>query len=128
MNDFETPETEHRVERLIGVLLRTGVLLASTVVLLGGIAHTIAHAHEIPDYRTFRGEPTTLRSAVLIVRDAWSLQSTAVVELGLLLLIATPVARVLLTAVAFAAVRDKLYALVALIVLAILLTGLTGYI
>ena len=107
MSDLKTPESEYRLEQLIGNLLRTGVLLAGAVVLIGGVAHMIGHAQEIPDYRTFRGEPSALRSVLLIIRDAFSLQSTAVIELGLLILIATPVA---------------------LIVLLILVASLTGYI
>jgi uncharacterized membrane protein len=116
------------VEQFIGNLLRTGVLLAGAVVLVGGLAHTIGHAGEIPDYRTFRGEPADLRSITLIFRDAWSLQSTAVIELGLLLLIATPVARVFFAAVAFALSRDWLYTLVAFIVLSVLMASLAGYV
>jgi uncharacterized membrane protein len=128
MSDLETPESEYRLEQLIGNLLRAGVLLAGAVVLVGGVAHMIGHAGEIPDYQTFRGEPEALRSVLLIIRDAWSFQSTAVIELGLLLLIATPVARVFLAVVGFALARDKLYAIVASIVLLILVASLTGYI
>ena len=128
MSGLETPESEHRLEQLIGNLLRAGVLLAGAVVLIGGVAHVLGHAQEIPDYGTFRGEPSALRSVVLIIRDAFSLQSTAVIELGLLILIATPVARVFLAVVGFALARDKLYSVVALIVLLILVASLTGYI
>jgi uncharacterized membrane protein len=46
--------------------------------------------------------------------------------MGLLLLIATPVARVALLAVAFAVQRDRLYVVVTLIVLAVLLASLVG--
>ena len=126
--DIKTPQSEHRVEQRIGNLLRAGVLLAAAVVLLGGVAHVIAHAQEIPDYRTFRGEPAALRSVMLILRDAWSLDSAAIIELGLLLLIATPVARVALASTAFAVARDWLYAAVALFVLLILAASLAGYV
>jgi uncharacterized membrane protein len=48
------------------------------------------------------------------------------IQLGLLLLIATPVARVAFSVAAFAMQRDRLYVVVALIVLAVLMYSLTG--
>jgi len=48
------------------------------------------------------------------------------IQLGLLLLIATPVARVAFSVVAFAMQRDRLYVAVALIVLAVLMYSLMG--
>jgi len=49
-----------------------------------------------------------------------------IIQLGLLLLIATPVARVAFSVVAFAAERDWLYVAITLIVLAILIYSLTS--
>ena len=51
----------------------------------------------------------------------------AIIQLGLLLLIATPVARVLFSAIAFAIERDYMYVVITLIVLAILLYSLFGW-
>jgi len=128
MTFSEKPDAERRIEQRIGNLLRAGVLLAGAVVLVGGIAHTIAHGHEVPDYGVFRGEPSSLKSVTMIVRDAFSLRSADIIQLGLLILIATPVARVALAAVAFAHARDRLYAVVSLVVLATLIASLVGYI
>jgi uncharacterized membrane protein len=47
-------------------------------------------------------------------------------QLGLLLLIATPIARVMFSAVAFAMERDRMYVGFTLIVLAVLLYSLFG--
>jgi uncharacterized membrane protein len=52
------------------------------------------------------------------------MQSESIVQLGLLLLIATPVARVAFTLVAFVLQRDRTYVVVTSIVLALLLYGL----
>lgn len=127
MSEPRNDSAERRVEQRIGNLLRSGVLLAGVVVLIGGVIHTAGHAGSIPDYRSFRGEPADLRSVKLIFRDAWTLQSSAIIELGLLILIATPVARVSFSAIAFALSRDWLYTLVTLIVLSVLIASLTGY-
>jgi uncharacterized membrane protein len=52
--------------------------------------------------------------------------AAAVIQFGLLLLIATPVARVVFSAIAFAVERDKLYVAFTLTVLAILTYSLMG--
>jgi uncharacterized membrane protein len=61
-----------------------------------------------------------------IVRDALTLRGRGIIQLGLLLLIATPVARVAFSVAAFAFQRDRLYVVVTLVVLAILLYSLTS--
>ena len=114
------------VEQAVGNLLRAGVLVAAVVVLAGGLLFLFRHGLAIPDYRVFKGEPAALRSVTGIVRTALSGSERGVIQLGLLLLIATPIARVALTAVAFAAERDRTYVLVALLVLSLLLKSLIG--
>ena len=51
-------------------------------------------------------------------------QSASIVQLGVVLLIATPIARVAFTLVAFAIQRDRTYVIITLIVLGLLLYGL----
>lgn len=118
--------SEHEVEQLIGNLLRIGVLIAAAVALAGGIAWLATHGHLRPDYHVFRGQPAELRSVGGVVGGALALHSAAIVQLGLLLLIATPIARVAFSLVAFAVQRDRLYVIITCIVLAVLLFGLLG--
>jgi uncharacterized membrane protein len=117
--------TDERVERVIGTLLRWGVILAAAVVLAGGVMYLARYGSTIPDYRVFRGEPSDLRNVSGIVTDAVSWRSRGLIMFGLLLLIATPMARVAFSVVAFALQRDRTYVMVTLIVLAALLYGLT---
>jgi len=117
--------TDERVERVIGTLLRWGVILAAAVVLAGGVMYLARYGSTIPDYRVFRGEPSDLRNVSGIVMDAVSWRSRGLIMFGLLLLIATPMARVAFSVVAFALQRDRTYVMVTLIVLAALLYGLT---
>ena len=116
--------SEHELEQIVGRLLQYGVLLAAAVTLLGGVMLLVHHGSTPASFSTFQGEPAHLRSLGLIVSGAFSGQPMAIVQLGLLLLIATPVARVAFTLVAFALQRDRLYVLVTTIVLALLLYGL----
>ena len=73
-----------------------------------------------------RGEPLALRSAPAIVAAALAGRREAVIQLGVVILIATPIARVLLSLIAFALQRDRTYVAVTLIVLVVLLAGLFG--
>jgi uncharacterized membrane protein len=115
---------DQRIEVIIGALLRTGVILAATVVLFGGVLYLARHGHEVPNYTTFHGEPESLKSVRDIVHDALGGSARAIIQLGLLLLIATPVARVVFSAVAFAVERDNMYVVITLIVLGVLLYSL----
>jgi uncharacterized membrane protein len=80
----------------------------------------------LPDFRTFAGEPDALRSLAGIVRGAAAFDAYALVQLGLVLLIATPIVRVFLTLVGFAMQRDRLYVGVTAIVLGVLLWSIVG--
>ena len=116
--------TDEQMEAIISVLLRTGVTAASLLVLAGGIYYLARHGMEHPDYRVFRGEPIELRSLPGIVGFALGSHSRSIIEVGLLLLVMTPVARVLFSVMGFARQRDYLYVIVTLVVLAVLLHNL----
>ena len=117
---------DQAVERLIGLLLQGGVLLSILVAAVGMAFFLGGEGRHIADFRVFRGEPFDLRGAAGIVAGALAGRREAVIQLGVLVLIATPVARVALSLVAFALQRDRTYVAVTLIVLAILLCGLFG--
>ena len=114
------------MDRWIGNLLRCGVLLSAAVALSGGVWHLMQAGGGAPDLRVFRAEPAELRSVAGVLRGAGAGSPAAVIQLGLLLLIATPIARVALAAVAFATQRDRTYAVISLIVLAVLAASLAG--
>jgi uncharacterized membrane protein len=113
-----------RVEQLLGNLLRAGVLLAAVVVALGGAVYLARHGGERTDLHEFRGEPEALRSPSGIVGEALQGRGRGLVQLGLLLLIATPVARVVFSVLAFAREGDFTYVVLTLLVLGVLLYSL----
>ena len=120
----DTRWSERGIEQLIGRLLQVGVLVAAAVVAVGATALLMQHGSAPADFRTFRGATEPLRDIGSIVRGVMQLDSRAIVQLGLVVLIATPVARVALTFVAFLFRRDRLYAALTLLVLALLIYGL----
>ncbi len=96
------------------------MILAAAVVLFGGVLYLVRHGHEVANYNTFHGEPESLKSPRDIIHGVFGMSARAIIQLGLLLLIATPVARVAFSAVAFAIERDRMYVVITLIVLAVL--------
>jgi uncharacterized membrane protein len=116
--------TDERMERIIANLLRTGVSLSAAVVCAGGLCYLVHHGGEPANYRTFSGESLEYRSVAGIIRGVVRLDCRAIIQFGLLILIATPVARVAFSIAAFALERDRTYVVVTAIVLAILLFSL----
>ena len=124
----ENREADDRdIDQHIGVLLRTGVLLSAFVILMGGTLYILHHGREIPEYRTFSGTAMPLRSLSGIFHAAFHGNDLGIIQLGLLLLIATPVARVIFSVVAFWWERDHLYVVISTIVLAVLCYSLFGH-
>jgi uncharacterized membrane protein len=115
---------DHRIENMMGRLLQIGVVLASTVVLIGGLLYLKVHAGTLKDYRIFTSEPASLRHPAALFRLLGTGDAAAVVQLGVLLLIATPIARVVFAAIGFAVERDRFYVAISLAVLAVLIFGL----
>jgi uncharacterized membrane protein len=116
--------TDERVEQILGNLLRVGVIVAAVVVAIGGALYLAEYGTTRADYCVFRGEPEELRHPADILVEAWVLHSRGVIQLGLLLLVATPVARVFFSVFAFARERDWLYVFLTAIVLGVLLYSL----
>jgi uncharacterized membrane protein len=112
--------TDKRIDQLMGMLLRTGVLLAAALVAIGGAVFVSRHADPVTDYRVFQGEPAQYRTLSRIAQEAVSFNGRGLIQLGLLLLIATPVARVAFSVGAFAYERDWVYVAVSLFVLGLL--------
>jgi uncharacterized membrane protein len=112
------------VEALVSQVLRFGVLLAFVIVCLGGAMYLSQHHGQEVAFAHFSGGESDLRTIGSIVVLALHLRSDALIQLGLLVLIATPVARVLMSAIGFAIDRDGLYVLIGTIVFAVLMYGL----
>ena len=117
---------DRKVEDIIGNLLRAGVVLAAAVVFLGAAAYLVRHGGTPANYRVFQGEPSELRQPKGIIHGAFAFSSRGVIQLGLLLLIATPIFRVAFSVFAFAAEKDRMYVIFTLIVLGVLLYSVMG--
>jgi uncharacterized membrane protein len=112
------------IDARIGMLLRIGMLVSATVILLGGVAFLARHGRSMVDYRAFHGAPPGLNTLAGIASGAMHGHALAIVQLGLVLLIATPIARVVFSVYAFLRERDYLYVVISSIVLLVLLSSL----
>ncbi|MDR2122128.1 MAG: DUF1634 domain-containing protein [Flavobacteriaceae bacterium] len=112
------------VEFYIGKLLRYGVILASVITVTGGVIYLIQHPDEKPDFRTFTGTPEYLRELSTLLPRIIQFDGLAIIQLGVAVLIATPILRVVLSIIAFTIEKDRMYVVITCIVLAIILSNM----
>lgn len=113
------------MEERIGLLLRVGVAVAGAVLALG-LAGFFLHGPQgssLPPELLRHGTPPT---PLHILRGLARGDPVAVLHLGLLLLILTPILRVAVTLMLFAAERDWVFVGITAVVLGILLLGTGG--
>ncbi|MFZ0286390.1 MAG: DUF1634 domain-containing protein [Terriglobales bacterium] len=118
--------TDRRIEEIVADLLRAGVALSALIVFVGACFYLARYGHAPADYRVFKGAPSDLRNLRGIIHSAKHFRSRGIIQLGLLCLIATPVARVAFSIWGFAAEHDRLYMIFTGIVLTVLLYSLLG--
>jgi len=114
---------DQQFEQVLGTLLICGVIAAAAVVMLGGIVYLARHGAEVPHYHHFQDNYHSVRA---ILRAVLAGRGQALIQLGILMLVATPVARVALSLIAFLRRRDFLYTVFTLIVLCVLVLSLLG--
>ena len=117
------PWTDEEIDRKMGRLLKTGVFIAAAVMLLGGILYLFVERPPQPDYTQFHSGSAALGSIPHIFRAAFRGDAAAIIQIGVLLMIATPVARVAFAAYAYLRSHDRMYVVISSIVLVLLLYG-----
>jgi uncharacterized membrane protein len=118
------------LENLIGNLLRTGVLASSATIIAGGCIYLWQHGAQLPAYQSFAGLTMSFYSLPLVLKGVVRGSGEHIIQLGVLFLIATPVARVVFSIFGFIKEKDRLYIVITLLVLIIIggsmLLGLKG--
>ena len=116
------PPTDKELDSSIANMLRLGVTFAAAIVFAGGVVTLLTPDATTPNYSNFH--PDSFPAIAGILHDAIHLHSANLIQLGILILIATPVLRVIFCIVGFARQRDSLYVGVSTTVLLILLYSL----
>jgi uncharacterized membrane protein len=116
--------TEEDLDRIISRLLRWGLLMSASLVLAGAVLYLVRHGGETAAYRVFRGQPRSFREVHGILAETARFRGRGFIMAGLILLVATPVARVAFSVLAFIRERDRVFVAVTLFVLAVLVGSL----
>ena len=112
------------MQAVLGWVLRIGVFVSMIVVFIGGVIYIYRHGHSIADYHDFKGVPQFVHTIPGIIHGIATLRGRAIIQAGIMLLIATPVIRIIFSAFGFILERDWLYLSITLIVLAIIIAGI----
>lgn len=118
------------MELFLGKFLRMGVTLSCAITLIGGILYLWQQGGIMPDYTPtseilpFKGVEQNLRSFSGILQGILELNGASIIQFGVLVLIATPILRVAISAIAFLIEKDYMYVVITLIVLAIIIANM----
>ncbi len=114
---------DKRIEIYLAGLLRAGVIVAGIVVMMGACLFLLRHGTENPGYHIFNASTFNLSDFSNLFHGIITFRSFSIMELGILMLIATPIIRVLFSIIAFTYEKDYLYVVFTVIVLLILLSN-----
>lgn len=112
------------VQLILGTLLRVGVLISTGIVLIGGILFISTHTNQKVSFENFKPEETKFSSIASIFIGLRRLDGLAIIQFGVLLLIFTPIARVVFSIFSFLMEKDYMYVLIGMIVLCVIITSL----
>jgi len=112
------------MQLIIGWILRGGVAVSMAVVVIGGLFFISHHGHSIANFSTFKGTPDFISTPKGVFENAFQLKGQAIIQLGIALLIATPILRVVFAAIGFILEKDHLYTLISIIVLLVIIVSM----
>jgi uncharacterized membrane protein len=111
---------ERDVEMFIGQQLRWGVITSSIIAFIGGVIYLVKNGGNTPAYTEFVGAPAYVRHMPGILKRITQFDGIAIIQLGVVVLLATPIIRIAFSVLAFAMERDWLYVAITLIVLSVI--------
>jgi len=117
-------EQDQRMEAAMGHLLRTGVIVCCTIMAAGAVLFLLRGGGATSSYTHFTGEPPDLESIAGVLKQTRAGSAKGIIQLGVLLMIATPVLRVVFAVAGFARMKDWKFTAISLVVLALLAYGL----
>lgn len=122
MNKFKDTD----IQALIGQVLRLGMIVSISIVFLGGIIYLYRHGHSVPNYRVFKGIPPFLQHTGSLLQAAFQIRGQAIIQLGVILLVATPILRVVFSMIGFMLEKDYMYVAISFLVLLIIFASMMG--
>ena len=116
-----TEQIDIKIEHILANILRIGVIFSAIVVLFGAVLYLFSHGQEKPDYYNFVFNPFSVDNPMGLLKDVLTLKSLEIMKLGILLLVGTPILRVIISVAAFIYEKDLMYVVFTLIVLFVLI-------
>jgi uncharacterized membrane protein len=118
---------DHDIEQFIGLQLRFGVLFSSFIVLVGGILYLIQSGNMLlPHYQLFIGEKAGLTTGREIWHGVTGMEAKGIIQFGVMVLIATPILRILFSLIGFILEKDRLYIGITMVVLSVMMISIFG--
>jgi uncharacterized membrane protein len=124
MNQPVNTFKEKDMQVIIGWILRAGVFISMAIVFFGGVLYIYRHGHTVANYHTFKGVPNFVQTLPGILHGIITFRGRAIIQAGIILLIATPVIRVVFSAIGFVLEKDHLYTGITLAVLLIIVISM----
>lgn len=116
-----TEQLDIKIEHILGNILRIGVIVSAVIVLFGAVLYLFSHGREKPDYYNFVFNPFSVNDPMGLLKNVFALKSLEIMKLGILLLVGTPILRVIISVIAFIYEKDLMYVIFTLIVLVVLI-------
>ena len=117
-------EADKDIQVILGMLLKVGVMVSTSICLFGGIIFLSRHAKQLVSFENFRPEAVRFSSVGEIIFGLRAFDGLAIIQFGVLLLIFTPIARVVFSIFSFLIEKDYMYVVIGIIVLSVIITSL----
>lgn len=119
------------IQQLIGNTLRWGVTIACILATIGGVYYLAQHGLEtVPDYTTFDATAAAAQTHFTTLTGLWhgllQLDAASCIQVGVIVLILTPISRVVLSLFDFVVEGDWLYVAITAIVLLVIISNSLG--
>ncbi len=118
---------EKTMDLIIFYILRTGVIIAGLLVVAGGSIWLLHFFNSVPHYRFFSSGTAHFPPLSELLKKALSFDGISLIQTGILVLIITPIFRVIFSFISFLTQKDAIYSLFTLIVILNLLFSFFGY-
>jgi uncharacterized membrane protein len=116
------------MQQIIGWILRLGVISSMLIVIIGGCFYIFRHGNETVHYSKFVGVPEFVASPGGIWHGILTFRGRAIIQAGIVLLIATPVVRIIFSTIGFVLEKDWLYTAISIIVLSVIVfSAISGH-
>lgn len=117
-------DTEGSLQHWVSAVLRFGVLASALIALIGTLMNLSKHGGEKVSYQNFH--PGENLSVGKVLTDAVSMDSRSIMLVAVIVLVLTPVARVIVSLFGFIKEKDRTYIAITFVVLLTLLCSVIG--